>query len=68
MSQAYATAHSRATTNSLRSAVVNLSLITATLPRIHSYLAGLQAGLLSTQPVEEAQRYRRQLATMSLAP
>ena len=54
------------TPNFVCSLVVNLSLITATAPRINNYLAGLQAGLLGPQISEqEARRYRRQLTSGS---
>ena len=38
--------------HSFYSIVVHLSLITATLPRVHSYIAGFQAGLLDFQIME----------------
>ncbi|KAF2092458.1 hypothetical protein NA57DRAFT_82313 [Rhizodiscina lignyota] len=47
----------------LECAVVNLSFVATTLPRIHSYLAGLQAGLLSIGVTdEECRNYSLQRA------
>lgn len=50
----------------LESIAVHLSLITATIPRIHRYLAGLQAGLFSTQIPDVERRTSPQISlTMS---
>ena len=40
----------------MESAVVNLSFIATTLPRIHGYLVGLQAGLMRIDVTDEERR------------